>query len=445
MFALFAWRRLGSAARLLVAFLPLQFAFNLAPGLDLASSRVFALVLGAVWLIKKFSKIKILNTKYLILYTSFLLWAGLSLIGAPLVEPGLRKLAFLLSYLPLLIVLLDVQARAGERFKLIRAVATGGTLAAAAALFPLILAQFWGAADTADWWLNHITPIFSGAAVAGAVADFPSLFTAVGGADIFRAFGLFPDPHTLAFFLELTVPLTIAYAIVNRVSSIKYYVLSMLQLTVLLLTFSRGAYLGILAAAGVFGVLLLKDKLKFKNSTYLILNSKFLIPAALAILAGIILLTTFGARLTSLADRSAEARLVIWQEAAEVIKQHPVRGAGLGQLPFILEPAGDYRTPAYAHNLYLDIAAELGLVGLALWLALLWPAVYLLFKNFLASQITNYQLLITKLAAALSLLAFSTHAFFDTPLFSPQVLPMLLVILALTASAGNEKKAGFDA
>ena len=91
---------------LLIAYLPFQIALNPRPAFDLASLRVFIVLLFVVWLAKA------LITKSLIGWTCFkniqsiglflfFTLAGFSLIGAENIIWGLRKMVFFLSIFPL--------------------------------------------------------------------------------------------------------------------------------------------------------------------------------------------------------------------------------------------------------------------------------------------------------------------------------------------------------
>jgi O-antigen ligase len=70
-------------------------------------------------------------------------------------------------------------------------------------------------------------------------------------------------------------------------------------------------------------------------------------------------------------------RLWMWQAAWKMIQAHPWLGVGLNTF------MANYRTywvggewmPRYAHNCYLQVAAETGLIGLAAFLWLLWSMV----------------------------------------------------------------------
>ncbi len=76
-----------------------------------------------------------------------------------------------------------------------------------------------------------------------------------------------------------------------------------------------------------------------------------------------------------LLQRGLSLRPQIFEQAWTLFTQHPVRGLGIGSV-FRFEVAGEVFT--HAHNLFSQLAIELGLVGLLLWtgiwLALGWRA-----------------------------------------------------------------------
>jgi O-antigen ligase len=77
-----------------------------------------------------------------------------------------------------------------------------------------------------------------------------------------------------------------------------------------------------------------------------------------------------------------EGRTTIWQVGARMVEDQPLRGVGVGNFQaassqYAVEPGLSARTelviddPQVAHNVYLQVLAELGIVGLALFFGLL--------------------------------------------------------------------------
>ncbi len=73
----------------------------------------------------------------------------------------------------------------------------------------------------------------------------------------------------------------------------------------------------------------------------------------------------------SLEREANQDRVALWRDAWKMIKEHPVLGQGLGTFQWIYPAYESIRpdTPAkYAHNNYLQVLAELGIVGLAVFI-----------------------------------------------------------------------------
>jgi O-antigen ligase len=77
-------------------------------------------------------------------------------------------------------------------------------------------------------------------------------------------------------------------------------------------------------------------------------------------------------------DRLQEGRSTLWEIGQRMVRAHPVEGVGAGNFMtvsrhYLLQPGAVYRsdvvilTPQVAHNTYLEIAAELGVIGLVLY------------------------------------------------------------------------------
>jgi putative inorganic carbon (HCO3(-)) transporter len=67
-------------------------------------------------------------------------------------------------------------------------------------------------------------------------------------------------------------------------------------------------------------------------------------------------------------DSSAQDRLVLWHDALELFKRNPVSGTGFDTYGS-MGRVGGYRD---THNYYIKVLAEMGVIGLLLYLAVLW-------------------------------------------------------------------------
>ena len=119
------------------------------------------------------------------------------------------------------------------------------------------------------------------------------------------------------------------------------------------------------------------------------------------------------------------------RQAASVITAHPL-GVGIGMYSLSIKPDANYREPIYAHNLYLDIAAELGIPAALVFIAFL----FLVFKNFWQAAPKNQFFV----AGVASLAIFSIHSLVENPLYSVHVLPLLLILTALGSALYSYEK-----
>ena len=181
----------------------------------------------------------------------------------------------------------------------------------------------------------------------------------------------FGDPNDDAFTWITTLPLTLWLFTSSRKATRPVLVaLVAIMLTATLYSLSRGALVGL--GAGILWQILVERR-----------HIRLLAGAAVAALvASIIVLNTDPDLLeTSLrgkgkvATYNVESRLDAWTTAADLTLRNPLLGVGPGnfQLYYLSEtgrPPGS-KGVGVVHNAYLDVAAELGVLGLLLFLAYL--------------------------------------------------------------------------
>jgi putative inorganic carbon (HCO3(-)) transporter len=202
------------------------------------------------------------------------------------------------------------------------------------------------------------------AAAAGAtVAGAGALYSLVVAGEA-RASGPQPDPNDLAYFLVAAVPLLAALH--RRGRGVALTAAGVVLVAGATATFSRGGALGLAAAVGW---LLLRKVLPWR-----------VLPAVAAVAAvlGLGALLFAGPQLeravqekSFIAASNVDSRELRWQAAARMLTAHPVLGVGPGGFRehYAAESHDaevDEQTPV-AHNMYLEVAAELGLPGFALF------------------------------------------------------------------------------
>jgi len=400
--------------------LPFQWALSPVPGIDLALARVLSMLIFFVWVFSSVFKKRLMLPDGLssFLASSFLFISALSFLWAGNADFSVRKIAFLFSFFPSFFVLTSFFKENIKRVQTTLSFFIYGSVIAAAVSLVQFFSQFiFGVEKVFSFWTGSILPFFLGSAFGDSVAAYPSLLVNISGKTLLRATGFFPDPHMFSFYMGISILLTLGMFFSQRER--KWGYAFWILLVADLLAFSRGGYLGLCAGVTFFLFTFFYQKG---------LGVRGLLTGAG--IFGIIFLTAWspiGARFGSTfstEDGSNKERIRLWEEALGHISERPFLGVGLGNYPLLVKPSAGYREPIYVHNLYLDIAVEAGLLGLSFFVALLWLAGWRLWRKW---EKTHDTLSLGTLGA---LLVFSTHAFFDTPLFSVHALPALLLLLA---------------
>ena len=210
-----------------------------------------------------------------------------------------------------------------------------------------------------------------------------SLFT-MGGHKIIGS-GSIGDNNSLATALLMSIPITVYLARYSAVRLIRVGLLVALGLCVVtvVMTFSRGGFIGML----ILAVFFIKNSRKKLSSLFLVLIAAGLVydlaPA------------TWFQRLDTIRnvdnDGSFMGRVVAWKISWLLAMDHPYFGGGphavqnllvwdtykplLPSLDFIPTPPPDMY-PHAAHSIYFEILGDTGFIGLALFLAAILSAVW---------------------------------------------------------------------
>ncbi len=409
--------------------LPFQFALSPVEGVDLSSIRLIAILLFFWWLTTSLFQRTIWLPEILpfFLITGFLSIAGASLLWAENPLFGLRKAAFLFSFYPLFFVLCAIfHKEPSYVLRILRAFVLGAAGAASVGLV-FFFSQFVFGVERIFTFLTQTTlPFFLGETFAQSVAAYPSLLVDLSGVTVLRASGIFPDPHMFAFYLGMAAPWALVFFL--RASSHGRFVQGSIFSVILLadlLSFSRGGYVGLVFGFSffLFGSGILK-RFSRKQFVAVIVLGVLLISGVFMSPIGERFLSSF-----SQADGSNRERLRLFGEAWEHLTEHPFFGVGLGNYPLLVVPTATYRDPIYVHNLFLDIAVEVGLLGLFFFVGLFLFVFYQVLVSWKKEPSHWFSLGLLS-----SLFVFLGHAFFETPLFSVHVLPVLLLLLSVGVS-----------
>lgn len=187
---------------------------------------------------------------------------------------------------------------------------------------------------------------------------------------VYRVSGGLGHPNQLGGFLVVLVPLAIASALAARTSRIFALTVAATAVMGIYASYSRGALLA-LAVAGIV----------FLRARTLVLAIPLVLLAAVTLAPDTLherfeTATSSGSELASRDD--------IWDTAVAIWEVDPIVGHGLGSFPSAYAesraPGKDFLPntlflpPPHAHNVYLHLLAEQGLVGLLVFLAVVAAA-----------------------------------------------------------------------
>ncbi len=249
-----------------------------------------------------------------------------------------------------------------------------------------------------------------------------------------RVFATFLSPNMFAGYLIMLLPLGVGLFFDGLIKKKPLFCLStgcsiLLMFTALVLSKSIGAWLSLLVIFLVFSALLCVYFPIFRPKV--ILSAVFICIIIISILAGILII-----RADSLLDFSdlqnpIAQRLYFWRSTVKIIKDFPFAGVGPGNFGSIYR---NYKMPPavktqFAHNSYLQLWAETGILGIAAWLWLSIASLRLGLRKLTTLKSQGY--LMVSLLAASS--AFLIHNLIDFDFFLPEVALHWWVILGLIA------------
>ena len=211
------------------------------------------------------------------------------------------------------------------------------------------------------------------------------MFSSIGG----RAVGSLDNPNMLGEYLILIIPIA-AVMLIGRGEGLRRFsafVSLGIMGSCLILTWSRGAWLGLILAAIVLLFMW------HRRALWLVFAGILSLPLLASILPQSIIyrFTSIG----NLSDSSTSYRVYIWHSSVDMIKDNFLSGIGIG------EGAWDRLYPLYtymgveaaphSHNLYLQIWLELGVFGILafmIFIFLLLSAAFTLFAALSDNSVT---------------------------------------------------------
>jgi len=192
-------------------------------------------------------------------------------------------------------------------------------------------------------------------------------------------------------------------------------------------TFSRSAWLALIASVIFIG-------LKWK---------RIFIPLLLVLIMFLVLFVPKIMSDRSMGSRMEEGiftlsgRIVYWKEAAHIIQAYPILGVGLNAYSLVA-PKYKIIWGGYPHNCYLQLAAEMGLVGLMAFLWMIFRFFQFGIKRAIVIEEDFDRHLMLGLLAGL--FGYFVQSFFDTNFYSVQIGNYMWVMMGVVGAIGELNK-----
>jgi O-antigen ligase len=259
-----------------------------------------------------------------------------------------------------------------------------------------------------------------------------------------RGSGTFICPNNMAGYLEMLVPLALAYTLTGRFGHLQKVFLgyaTLMIFTGITVSLSRGGWV----AAGVALLVLFIFLIRKRDYRFQALG----IFAALVIIVVLVLsraeLSPQQRGKISPEAAMTDSRALIWGSAVKMWKDHPWWGVGPGHFDYrfrAYRPASSYlqARPDRVHNDYLNTLVDWGIAGTVLvasaWGLFFWGVVrswkfVQRAQNDLTAKRSNRLSFV--LGGTLGLIAILVHSFFDFNMHIPANAILVVTLLSLVA------------
>jgi O-antigen ligase len=253
-------------------------------------------------------------------------------------------------------------------------------------------------------------------------------------------FGSFVNRHNFAAIIEMVIFLPLAMVFtgaVDRDKRLLYWVAIALMATALLLSGSRGGLMALVGGLIFLAFLTIRQKSRGQAA------------ASFGLVAAIVVLALAGAvfvggdtSLTRFSEEAATAdisanRTHIWSTTIRIIWEYAPLGAGLGaygQAYTQFDTSGGFQRVDQAHNDYLQVLADAGIVGLVLGGLFLYWLFRDGFRN--VRSLNGYRRGVA-IGAFAGCFAVLVHSLFDFVLHITAISVMFLSLIGILVASGR--------
>ena len=249
----------------------------------------------------------------------------------------------------------------------------------------------------------------------------------------------FVNHNHFAGYLELVIPLAVGILADKRTAPFHSRLGLLLALCIMSVAFifaqSRAGWLSLAVSLFVMNILLIKRG---------VLNRKSLAGLVIILLIVFVFFSVHGKqiisdsgiatdRITQDSDLSLKGRLDIWQASLKMFCDKPVMGTGIGCFDsgfYQYRPVGFDARAVYAHNDYLHMAVEMGILAPLLMIGIL----IVLLKRGLRRNV-DFRIL----GCAIGILSLALHGLADFNFHIPANMLLLIIYAGFVMSASFEK------
>lgn len=240
----------------------------------------------------------------------------------------------------------------------------------------------------------------------------------------FRVYATLGNPNVLGEYLLLTIPFGVSFFFTSKGILKKgfFFIVCAIQMLCLILTYSRGCWLGIMFAAMVFLILL------DRRCILLVIVGLILLPFVLP--------QTIINRFMSIgnmSDSSTSYRFYIYMGTLSMLKDYWMCGVGPGTNAFnMVYPsyAYDSITAPHSHNLYLQTMCDTGICGVIVFLGIIYRLYKTCAIGLKKTKDKKDKIFIMGAIAALS--GFFLQSFTDYTFYNYRVMFMFWCVAALS-------------
>lgn len=359
-----------------------------------------------------------------------------SLIGSSEIIIGIKKILFLANIFILFFVVKNTVTDKKSFIEALKISVFAGLSVLLVAYFQIIATFFYALFQIWQFWAKNIVAALYGQNLSVLLTYANTWFSYYPGEipPTLRMFSVFPDSHSFALFNIILLPFVTALIWHykknnNELKIVAYSVILIAALLAIILSGSRGAWLSAIIPFAIALFIVGKEKIKniagkirtsikqktilqavnsFKNFGAKLKNSaSYLLERPLRIILSTMILffvlfpfSSFIIEQTQIAEwkrlnsggdiqsmlllkriksiidldeLSNKSRIEIWKDTLRSIKKHPVLGVGIGNFPEVLgKNISAGKKGASAHNLFLDIFSEMGILGLMAFLGIFY-------------------------------------------------------------------------